>query len=309
MKKTVLIVLALAVLTGSIAGCKKTPETESSPSAPEASSSSESSTSTETIDLDELPRLDGSTANIPMAVAMLQKIKGISKEEAEEQIQFNTTTFAYYNLVNDNADLILVYEADEETKEQVNINDLEFYEIGLDALVFITNKDNPVDDLTTADIQEIYQGLATNWNEFGGNDSEIIAYQRQEQSGSQALMRKLVMKEIEMTSAPANLMPSAMMGLIEELASYKDDQSALGYSVYYYASEMYSNDNLKFLKVDGVMPENETIGNKTYPHTNPFYAVIRKSEPEDSPARKMLEWILSEEGKKTIEEAGYVTIQ
>ncbi|HCC35533.1 MAG TPA: phosphate ABC transporter substrate-binding protein [Ruminococcaceae bacterium] len=304
MKKLLSVVLLLAMFICLMSGCINRPESEAS-----ADSSETSPASTEDIVIDELPTLDGSTANIPMAVAMLQKIKGISKEEAEEQIEFNTTSYAYYNLVNGSADLILAYEADEDTKANIKTEDLEFHEIGLDALVFITNKNNPVDGLSTADIQSIYSGSAKNWNRFGGQDSEIIAYQRQEQSGSQALMRKLVMQRTEMAEAPVNRIPDTMMGLIEELASYRDDQNALGYSVYYYANEMYANKNLKFLVVDGVMPENETIRNKTYPHTNPFYAVIRKSEPDDSPARKMLNWILSAEGKETIEQAGYVAIR
>ena len=41
---------------------------------------------------------------------------------------------------------------------------------------------------------------------------------------------------------------------------------------------------------------------------NEFYAVIRKDEPQDGTERQLLEWILSEEGKQVIEDAGYVGV-
>jgi len=64
---------------------------------------------------------------------------------------------------------------------------------------------------------------------------------------------------------------------------------------------------LKFIGVNGVDPSNETIKNKKYPLTNDFYAVIRKNEPENSPARKLAMWLTGENGKKMIEKCGYVS--
>ena len=56
----------------------------------------------------------------------------------------------------------------------------------------------------------------------------------------------------------------------------------------------------------GVTPSRETIGNGSYPYTNDFYAVIRAEESADSPARKVLAWLTSEQGRQAVEDAGYV---
>ena len=83
----------------------------------------------------------------------------------------------------------------------------------------------------------------------------------------------------------------------------------LGYSIYYYFNNMdmiYSTKSqLKLLAIDGVHPNDETIANGTYPLSNNTYVVIRKDTPKDSPARKMAEYMLTEEGQKCVEEAGF----
>ena len=239
---------------------------------------------------------------------MLQRVAGLSAEEADTLVNFSTTPYAYAALVAGTADLLLVYEADESLQAAIASSDikLESYPIGYDALVFLTNTGNPVAGLTTAQIQDIYQGKITNWNEVGGEDKSIEAYQRPQTSGSQALMCKLVMGDLPLMEAPVDRYPHEMSGLVDVLATYKNAANALGYSVYYYAKNMYSTPELKMLAVDGVQPDNAAIADGSYPFVNPFFAIIRADEPENSPARQMLAWIRSSDGRQTILDAGYV---
>ena len=181
--------------------------------------------------------------------------------------------------------------------------------IGLDALVFLTNKGNPVKSLSHKQIIGIYTGKITKWNQVGGEAVEIIPYQRISNSGSQALMKKLVMKKTKMMEAPAILQPSEMGDLVDAVASYDNTRNALGYSVYYYVRNMYQMPGIKLLAVDGVAPTNETITSGKYPYINPFYAVIREDEPKGSPAHQLFDWLTGEEGKRAIGEAGYVVVK
>ena len=73
-----------------------------------------------------------------------------------------------------------------------------------------------------------------------------------------------------------------------------------------HAGRQAREEGIKLLKIDGVMPSNETIANGEYPYCQPFYAVIRADEPEDSPARRLFDWLLTEEGQALVEQAGYV---
>lgn len=108
--------------------------------------------------------------------------------------------------------------------------------------------------------------------------------------------------------APIELYPSEMGELIERLAEYSNEGTALGFSVFYYASYMYSKPGLKFLAVDGVAPSDETIADATYPFLNEFYVVYRADEPEDSPVRKIAGWLTSGEGKTCLLETGYIPV-
>ena len=260
------------------------------------------------LSLDEYPRMDGSTANLPMMAEIMSRVCDITLEEAEELTSCTKTSNAWSNIANGNADILLVYEAAEDTKAYLDTvgTELEITPLGRDALVFINNEQNPVENLTQQQLIDIYTGNVTNWNEVGGEDLEIIPYQRVATSGSQSLFMKLLMKDIVPMDAPMELRPAEMGMLIDELARYNNEGNALGYSVFYYASYMYQQPGLKMIAVDGVQPSDETIADDSYPLLNEYYLVIRADEPEDSPARQLRNWILTDEGRAAIIEAGYI---
>ena len=64
-----------------------------------------------------------------------------------------------------------------------------------EGFVFFTNVNNLVNGLSLKEIQDIYTDKITNWNQVGGDNVKIIAYQRPENSGSQTGMLSLVMKD------------------------------------------------------------------------------------------------------------------
>lgn len=255
-----------------------------------------------------LPRIDGSTANIPLISLAIQRLTGATSTEADNAVNTSGTPTAWRNLVAGNADLLVVYEPDETVNAEVMASgvELESYPIGRDALVFFTNSSNPVTSLTTQQYHDIYSGAIANWSQVGGEDAEIIAYQRPQESGSQALMRKYVMGETAMAPAPTERITGDMGGIIEGVASYANTGNALGYSVYYYLANMYAVEGIRMLAVDGVVPSGQSIGDGTYPYANDFYAVVRADEPDGSPARRVLEWLLGEDGRQAVADAGYV---
>jgi|GEM_PF-6182115 len=99
----------------------------------------------------------------------------------------------------------------------------------------------------------------------------------------------------------------SMIGLLEAVAEYDDSENALGYTVYYYLTNMESDklDTAKIIAVDGVDPSNATIGDGSYPLTNDFYVVIRSSAAEDSPERILYNWICSAQGQQLVVAENY----
>ena len=202
------------------------------------------------------------------------------------------------------------YEPSEEAKAYIAEKgaELEMTPIGADALVFICSNLNKVDSLTVDQIKDIYRGKITDWSEVGGKKGAIIPYQRNKDSGSQTLFDKLINLGDELTDAPKERIIGSMIGLLEAVAEYDGSENALGYTVYYYLTNM-ENDKLstsKILAVNGVKPTNDTIASGKYPFVNDFYVVIPKNLPEDAPARVLYNWIISEQGKELVKKENYV---
>ena len=254
-----------------------------------------------------LPRMDGSTSLIPLEAGLRAKIFDISISEATSYVNHTTTYGSFERLLNKEVDMIFSTPLSEDQYDraaQAGL-DLELVPIAAEAFVFVVNAENPVDTLTQQQIKDIYSGKITNWKEVGGDDVEIVAFQRNETSGSQNYMTEF-MGDTPLAPAPKETTPATMGMLMETVAKYRNTANALGYSVYAYAADMYGlGDTLKFIKVDGVEPSKETMASKEYPLMNYNYIVYDKNTATE-PINTMVSWICSDEGQQAIADAGYI---
>jgi phosphate transport system substrate-binding protein len=250
-------------------------------------------------------RIDGSTATIPLTTA-LHGVFGATGSPPRH----GTTYSAYDRLFTNKAELIFVtYPSEYEfTEAQDRGVDLDIIPVVKDALVFLVNIENPVDGISLEQARDIYTGEITNWEALGGADGGIVAYQRPQSSGSQTLLMKLVMGGEEPVRPPSDWSFGDMGGLVEAVSSYNNAENAIGYSVFYYVNNMYGNSRFKLLGVDGVKPSRETIGHGEYPLEDYYYAVMRKDAPVDSPARKLVDWLLTDDGQTMAARAGYIPL-
>ena len=255
---------------------------------------------------DNYPKIDGSTATLPLAEAFKANFTGTDLKDVD--VKHSKTHNAYVNLIKGDTDLILVtYPSEEEQKLAKDSNvELEIVPVVKEAFVFFVNKENPIENLTLSQIQDIYSGKYKDWSELGGNSSKIIAYQRPKNSGSQSGMLELVMKGKKIMDPTTETVAQTMQDIINVISDYDNGKSAIGYSYYYYATTMYTKDTMKLLSVNGIKPTYENIQTGLYDIQTAYYAVIRKDEPEDSNARKLLKAMMSERGQNVAKEAGYV---
>jgi phosphate transport system substrate-binding protein len=189
--------------------------------------------------------------------------------------------------------------------------ELDLQVVALDAFVFLVSAENSLDQLSMDAIRDIYSGRVTRWSQLGasigagGPDSDWInAYSRNPNSGSQELMERLVMHEMEMIDAPDMMLPS-MMGPLNAIAG---DPSGIGYSVYYYAEHMLPTEGVKLIRVDGVSPTSTSIAHRSYPLATRVYAVIRRGLRGSHGAVLLRDWLLTTGGQDVVDESGYVSI-
>jgi ABC-type phosphate transport system substrate-binding protein len=216
---------------------------------------------------------------------------------------------AYENLIRGEADVGLIARKPSEAERQPARKE----GVGLvsrvaarDAFVFMTHHENPVGNLTAQQIRDIYGGDITNWQAVGGADERIVPYQRDEQSGSQQLMKSVVMKGREMASPRWGRRRLIANGMGGPFISLNRDEAGIGFSVYYYEHFMAASPRTKLIAVDGVMPNHESISKGTYPFATEVYVVTRRDLDENHPAGRWRQWLLSEEGRAVVRESGYV---
>ena len=265
--------------------------------------------------VEDYPRVDASTVNQPLTTELMRNFT--NSEVDEESLNYTKTHQAYVKLINGEVDLIVVTEPSEDELALAKEKgvELEIIPVIKDGFVFYVNGNNVVDNLTIEQIQKIYTGEITNWSQVGGENIEIKAYQRPENSGSQTGMLSLVMKDKKMMEAPKENLVETMSEIINFVSDFDNGQNAIGYSYYYYARTMYTDidesvaNGIKLLKVNDVEPNNDTIKSGEYPLTTSYYIVIKKNEPEGSNTRKLVEAMLSERGQAVAESVGYVGVK
>lgn len=266
--------------------------------------------------LENYPKVDASLATQPLTTALIKNFTG-EEEISDERLDYTNTHPGYIRLIDGDVDLLVVTEPSEEELEYAKNNNVELEVIPVvrEGFVFYVNESNPVDNLSLEQIQDIYSGKITNWSGVGGNDEEIRAFQRPENSGSQTGMLSLVMKDKELMTPPKEDLIDSMFAIINLVSDYDNGINSIGYSYYYYATTMFEtidksiSDRIKLLSVNGISPNNETIKKEEYPLETAYYIVIRKDEPENSDTRKLVDAMLSERGQAVAEEVGYVGVK
>ncbi|WP_096152949.1 MULTISPECIES: PstS family phosphate ABC transporter substrate-binding protein [Bacillus] len=256
-----------------------------------------------------LPKLDGSTALYPVFASFVQAVYPEKKYSNEKGDVVSTqTSGAWSELLKGTRDIIFVPPPPDKVvreAERQNVT-LKQTPIGREAFVFFVHKNNPVDNLTVEQIQQIYAGEITNWSEVGGKNEEIHAFQRPEDSGSQQALIKLMGTKRLMTP-PKEQVASGMGGIIESTAEYKNKTNAIGFSFRFFSQEMVQNGKIKHLSINGVEPTKENIQNDTYPIISEFYAVTieENTNPNIQP---FINWIISNEGQQLVKKSGYVAV-
>jgi phosphate transport system substrate-binding protein len=265
-----------------------------------------------------LPKIDGATALYPLYASFVQAVypigdyfynsRGTLETYEEPIVGASSTPRAYRNLIEGNADVIFCARPSGEQIEMANEKGLEFkmIPIGKEAFVFFVNIHNPVPNLSTEQIINIYSGQITNWSELGGRRDNIMVYQRPKNSGSQTML-ETIMGDVQIIEPLTENVLTFMLDIVNKTADFRNYKNALGYSFLFYTTQMVRNDKIKLLSINNIFPSNETIQNSTYPYSNEFYAITTNTENEN--VNKFIEWILGEQGQYIVERTGYVPIK
>ncbi|MBR0458178.1 MAG: substrate-binding domain-containing protein [Victivallales bacterium] len=257
-----------------------------------------------------LPKMDGAYALYPVYGALVQAM--YPKEIASMQhayFPYHGSDTIYRKLLAGECDMIFALAPSQLQQEEATKAGLTFEMTPFcyDAFVFYVNANNPIENLTTEQIKGIYSGQITNWKDILGTvDTKIIAYQRNEGSGSQTTLQRLMGDTPIMPPLKEDRV-GGMGDIINDTANYRNYRAALGFSFRFYATELLQNNRIKLLAIDGVAPTVDNIRQGNYPHIATAYIVTVR--PRTQNIRKIVEFLQSSMGQELVEKTGYVPIE
>ncbi len=182
-------------------------------------------------------------------------------------------------------------------------NDIDVYRVSvaLDGIAIFLNEENPVTNLTLAQLKGIYTGAVTNWKEVGGEDATIILYGRENNSGTYAFLKEHVLDGEDYADRTQTLPGTAAV-----VNAVSKDKYGIGYGGLAWAR------GVKFgaVKMDdtakAILPSVETVSDGTYPISRQLYWFFNGKPTGE--IMKLTNWCLSPAGQKLAEEIGYVPL-
>ena len=287
----------------------------------------------ENISFDNYPIVDGSTSTSILSVMVACNLLNISywwlepgiftdwslqpryndlpeqhKDFFGEKVKSSQTHGAFMNLIDGNADIILTHRtisANEKAYADAAGVTLIETPVASDAFVFVVNIKNPVKSLTVSQIQKIYTGEITNWLQVGGKNASIKVFTRPRDSGSEEVLRELVMDGIE----PAEFPESGIGGMSQVFGEifYNEDAICYTFNNYKNMQARVPDSEVPKIAINNIFPDEKTVQNKTYPFISEVHVAIRSDLDHNSMAYKLYEFLLSDDAKPIYEACGFIT--
>ena len=213
-------------------------------------------------------------------------------------IQINTSGGGSFTGLNNVASgAVDIGNSDVVVTEELNDKGLIDHQVAVAPFLIIVNKDVTVDDLTKAQLTDIFTGKITNWKDVGGKDAKISIIGRAKSSGSRATISKIVMDGKDFTDAAA-----AQDSTGNLMTGVAQTPGAIGY-----VDAAYLKDTVKALKFNGVAYSVETVANGRYP-IYAFEHMYTKGEPTGT-VKLFLDYIMSTEFQdKNVEKTGFIPV-
>ena len=168
---------------------------------------------------------------------------------------------------------------------------LTFTPVAWDALVMITNPNNPVSNLSLQQVHDIYMGKLTNWSQVGGRDEPINVYAvASPGDGVEFSLRKLMFgRGNQPVAAPRLYVNTAKLqeGVVL-------DPRSLGASS---LATVAGNPKIKVLSIDGVAPNRTTLANGSYALFSPLYVVTSSASPKAAQSQQFVDFLTGDAAK------------
>lgn len=162
---------------------------------------------------------------------------------------------------------------------------LTFTPVAWDALVFITNASNPVDNLTLKQVRDIYYQHITNWARLGGRDEKIdLEGLFQQLDGVEFSFRELMFGDGDFQAAA----PRQLINIDSLQSDVALNTKGLALSTLAHARRQ---TGIKILSIEGVRPSLATLAGGQYPLPMTIYLAYKPDSPKLAEIQKFLAFL------------------
>jgi phosphate transport system substrate-binding protein len=176
------------------------------------------------------------------------------------------------------------------------------FPIARDGLAIYVHANNPVQELTLQQINDIYTGKITNWKNVGGKDAPIILYSRENSSGTYVYFKDNVLKGQDFSPRAQTLQGTAAV-----VNAISKDPNGIGYGGAAYGKGIKFAKVKKDAKSQGYWPSLETVRSGEYPISRYLFFYLRNNPSGDT--KKFIDWILTPEGQDVVTKVGYFPVK
>ncbi len=171
------------------------------------------------------------------------------------------------------------------------------HKIALDGIVPIVHPSIKINDITTEQLRDIYNGKIKRWKELGGPDRPISVVSRDTSSGTYEVWEEKILKG-DKVRADALLVASNGQA-VQTIAKNKFAIGYLGIG--------YIDKTVKVLKVNGQSSSAKSVRDGSWPIARPLF-MYTNGTPAGIIA-KFIDFMLSKEGQKIVNEVKYVSLK
>ncbi|HKJ72417.1 MAG TPA: phosphate ABC transporter substrate-binding protein [Gammaproteobacteria bacterium] len=180
--------------------------------------------------------------------------------------------------------------------------DVQMVQVAWDALVAIVHPSNPVDNITSEQLRQIFRGQITNWKALGGPDKFIVVgYRSAPLSGVGFSFRELGFRQKTGTGDFTMGVARKSSGPLEVAVEHLPNAFAVT------GVSSARKRDVKIIGVDGIEPTPENIAAGKYTLFRPLYLTMPKDP--DPAVKQFVDFALSKEGQQIIREQGTVNLE
>ena len=173
--------------------------------------------------------------------------------------------------------------------------------VGIDGLAVIVHPDNPIQQLTMVQLQEIYTGKITNWSTVGGVNSKIRVLARDSKSGTYDTFKTLVLKKQALLSVVSRYESNNVLS--NAVGSQVDAIGFVGLAFVNSAKAVSIADG----ESSALFPLELNVATEDYPLSRRLY-FYRSSNPiMPNVVDAFLTFVESDKGQKLVKESGFIS--